>query len=97
MAKITLSIHDLALKEQIKEYAKQRGLSVSTIVENFLKKLIITAKKDERKDYGLPDELDSLLDGIEISNEVKDISYKTLRDDMYVIRAQIWLQSYREL
>ncbi len=88
MDKITLSIHDLNLKEQIKEYAKQKGISVSNIVETYLKNLIKASVMDEPTNNNLPKELDLLLDGIEISENVKNKSYKTLRDEMYETRAK---------
>ncbi len=84
MEKITLSLHNVSLKRQIKAYAQKRGLSVSGIVENYLQNLIKLDKQKAGADYNLPGELDSLLDGIEVNEETQKQEYKTLRDQMYV-------------
>lgn len=39
-------------------------------------------------DYELPHELDLLLEGIEVSDELQKKDYKTLRDEMYASRAE---------
>ena len=44
-------------------------------------------KKELRKDYALPEELDSLLEGIEVNEQLQTIDYKSLRDEMYGRRA----------
>ncbi len=40
-------------------------------------------KKEINQDYELPEELDSLLDGIEVKEELKTKDYKSFRDEMY--------------
>jgi hypothetical protein len=37
-------------------------------------------------DFELPAELDSLLDGIEVSEKLQTRDYKSLRDEMYASR-----------
>ncbi len=83
MDKITLSLHNAALKHQIKKYAKKRGITVLSIVESYLHNLIKTERRTASKEYGLPKELDSLLDGIDVSEKLQAADYKTLRDKMY--------------
>ena len=87
MEKITLSLHNAPLKKQIKAYAQKRGLTVSGIVENYLQNLIKLERQNAETDYNLPGELDSLLDGIKVNDELQKKDYKTLRDEMYVNRA----------
>ena len=85
MEKITLSLHNATLKKQIKDYARKRGQTVSGIVENYLQNLI----KNEnlgKTDYELPAELNSLLEGIEVNEELQTKDYKSLRDEMYGTR-----------
>jgi hypothetical protein len=86
MEKITLSLHNAQLKEQIKKYAQKRGLTISFIVENYLQNLVKVDKQVSIKNYELPGELDSLLDGIEVNEELKTKGYKLLRDEMYANR-----------
>ncbi|MDA3893515.1 MAG: DUF6364 family protein [Salinivirgaceae bacterium] len=89
MNKITLSFHDSFIKEKIKEYAKERGLTVSAIVENYLKSLIkLTTSNDKQKAENIPAKLDDLLKGIEIGEQYKNMDYKELRDQMYVSRSR---------
>ena len=88
MEKITLSLHNASLKKQIKAYAQKKGLTVSGIVENYLQNLIKLEKQKSETDYNLPGELDSLLGGIEVSDELQKKDYKTLRDEMYASRAE---------
>jgi hypothetical protein len=86
MEKITLSLHNALLKKQIKAYAQKKGLTVSGIVENYLQNLIKLERQKAETDYKLPCELDLLLDGIEVSEELQKKDYKTLRDEMYASR-----------
>jgi len=86
MEKITLSLHNALLKKQIKAYAQKKGMTVSGIVENYLQNLIKLEKQNVETDYKLPGELDALLDGIEVNDELQNKDYKTLRDEMYVNR-----------
>ena len=87
MEKITLSLHKASLKKEIKKYAQKRGLTVSSIVENYLHNLIKMDKKKYKDDYKLPKELDKLLDGIDVNEELQTKDYKTLRDEMYESRS----------
>jgi len=64
------------LKKQIKAYAKKKGLTISGIVENYLQNLIIIEKQDEKTEYDLPGELDSLLDCIEVNEKIQKKDYK---------------------
>ena len=86
MEKITLSLHNTSLKKQIKAYAQKKGLTVSGIVENYLQNLIKLERQNAETDYKLPGELDSLLDGIEVNDELQRKDYKTLREEMYANR-----------
>ena len=88
MEKITLSLHNASLKKQIKTYAQKKGLTVSGIVENYLQNLIKLERQKAETDYNLPGELDSLLEGLDISDELQKKDYKTLRDEMYASRAK---------
>lgn len=88
MEKITLSLHNASLKKQIKAYAQKRGLTVSSIVENYLQNLIKLETQDAVTDYELPAELDLLLEGIEVNDELQKKDYKTLREEMYASRAE---------
>lgn len=81
--KITLSLHDLTLKERIKKYASDKGLTVSGIVEDYFKMLVKSQEKIENKDFNLPEDLDELLNGVHIKNDSKKKSYKELRNNMY--------------
>ena len=81
--KITLSLRNTALKSQIKKYAKKKGVTVSRLVENYLQNLVKADKKPSGGEYGLPKELDALLDGINVNEKLQSADYKTLRDDMY--------------
>lgn len=86
--KITLSLRNASLKKQIKAYAQKKGLTVSGIVENYLQNLIKLERQNAETDYQLPGGLDSLLDGIEVNEELQKKDYKTLRDEMYARRAE---------
>ncbi len=88
MSKITLSLHNTELKHQIKKYAKKRGITVSSLVENYLQNLLKIERQAVNKEYGLPKELDSLLDGIDVSEKLRTTDYKTLRGGMYENRAK---------
>ncbi len=88
MEKITLSLHNALLKKQIKDYAQKSGLSVSGIVENYLQNLIKLERQKAETNYKLPGELNSLLEGIEVSEELQKKDYKTLRDEMHASRAE---------
>jgi len=88
MEKITLSLRNALLKKQIKTYAQKKGLTVSGIVENYLQNLIKLERQKAETDYNLPGELDSLLEGLDISDELQKKDYKTLRDEMYASRAK---------
>jgi hypothetical protein len=88
MEKITLSLHNTSLKKQIKTYAQKKGLTVSGIVENYLQNLIKLERQKTETDYNLPEELDFLLDGIEVNEELQKKDYKTLRDEMYANRIE---------
>jgi hypothetical protein len=88
MEKITLSLHNASLKKQIKAYAQKKGLTVSGIVENYLQNLIKLERQKTETDYNLPGELDLLLEGLEVSEELQKKDYKTLRDEMYATRAE---------
>lgn len=88
MEKITLSLHNASLKKQIKAYAQKKGLTVSGIVENYLQNLIKLERQKAETDYNLPGELDSLLEGIDVSGELQKKDYKTLRNEMYANRTE---------
>ena len=88
MEKITLSLHNPKLKKQIKKYAEKRGISISGIVENYLENLIKVEIQERGEDYGLPADLEAFLDGIEVDEEIRDMDYKTLRNNMYGQRAK---------
>lgn len=88
MEKITLSLHNASLKKQIKAYAQKKGLTVSGIVENYLQNLIKLERQKAETDYELPYELDLLLEGIEVSDELQKKDYKTLREEMYANRTE---------
>ncbi|MGV8096925.1 MAG: DUF6364 family protein [Mangrovibacterium sp.] len=88
MEKITLSLRNASLKKQIKRYAQKRGLTISGIVENYLQNLIKAEQQSLKKNYELPGELDSLLDGIEVDEDLQKEGYKSLRDEMYVNRGK---------
>ena len=88
MEKITLSLRNVSLKKQIKRYAQIRGLTISGIVENYLQNLIKAEQQDLKKNYELPGELDSLLDGIEVNEELHKKGYKSLREEMYANRGE---------
>ena len=85
MEKLTLSIHDKNLKQEIKEYAKRKGLSVSYLVENYLKNLIKSAKKEEDS-VELPADLENFLEGIDVDPGLRKKPYEDLRNDMYASR-----------
>ena len=79
--KITLSIHDITLKERIKKYASDNGITVSAIVENYFKELL--GSNTRKGEYSLPSDLDKLLDGVAIKKEHRDKPYNKLREEMY--------------
>jgi len=81
--KITLSIHDHTLKERIKKYASDKGLTVSGIVEDYFKLLVRSQEKIENESFNLPEDLDELLNGIYLESDVKNRSYKELRNMKY--------------
>ncbi len=83
MEKITLSLHNIRLKKQIKAYARKRRLTISGIVENHLQNLIKIEKQQQQANYDLPGDLDALLDGIEVREDLKTRNYKSLRNEMY--------------
>ena len=70
----------------MEEYAKKKGLTISGIVEGYLQNLIKIEKQSGNNDYELPGELDLLLDGIEVNEELRTKDYKLLRDEMYANR-----------
>lgn len=86
MEQIVLSLHNNLLKRQIEKYAKKRGTSISGMVENYFQNIIKIEEKEDISSYRLPEELDTLLDGIEVSEELKTRNYKSLRDDMYAFQ-----------
>lgn len=88
MEKLTLNLHNEQLKKQIKKYAQKRGLTLSGLVENYLQNLVKVETRINKKDDGLPPELDSLLDGIEINKQLRIKDYKSLRDEMYASRTK---------
>jgi hypothetical protein len=88
MEKITLSLRNASLKKQIKRYAQKRGLTISGIVENYLQNLIKAEQQSLKKNDELPGELDSLLDGIEVNEDLQKEGYKSLRDEMYANRGK---------
>jgi hypothetical protein len=51
-------------------------------VENYLQNLIKLERQNAETDYELPAELDSLLEGIEVNDELQKKDYKTLREDL---------------
>jgi len=85
MEKLTLSIHDKNLKQEIKEYAKRKGLSVSYLVENYLKNLIKSAQKEEDS-VELPADLENFLEGIDVDPDLRNKPYEELRNEMYASR-----------
>jgi len=85
MEKLTLSIHDKNLKQEIKEYAKRKGLSVSYLVENYLKNLIKSAQKEEDS-VELPADLENFLEGIDVDPSLRNKPYEDLRNEMYASR-----------
>lgn len=56
------------------------------MVENYFQNIIKIEEKEDISSYRLPEELDTLLDGIEVSEELKTRNYKSLRDDMYAFQ-----------
>lgn len=88
MEKITLSLRNTSLKKQIKKYAQKRGMTVSGIVENYLQNLIKTEQQSLERNYELPGELDSLLNGIDVSENLQKKGYKSLRDERYANRSK---------
>ena len=80
-----MSIHDKNLKQEIKEYAKKKGLSVSYLVENYLKNLIKSAQKEEDS-MVLPADLESFLEGIDVDPSLRNKPYEDLRSEMYASR-----------
>jgi hypothetical protein len=85
MEKLTLSIHDKNLKQEIKEYAKRKGLSVSYLGENYVKNLIKSAKKEEDS-VELPADLENFLEGIDVDPGLRNKPYEDLRNEMYASR-----------
>lgn len=81
--KMTLILHDAGLKKQIKKYALDNGLTVSAIVEDYFKILVRSQRKTENEDFGLPKDLDELLEGVHLKEEFKNSSFKELRNRMY--------------
>jgi len=80
-----LSIHDKNLKQEITEYAKRKGLSVSYLVENYLKNLIKSAQKEEDS-VELPADLENFLEGIDVDPDLRNKPYEDLRNEMYASR-----------
>lgn len=85
MEKLTLSIHDKNLKQEIKEYAKKKGLSISYLVENYLKNLIKSDQKEEDS-VELPADLEKFLEGIDVDPVLRKKPFKDLRNEMYADR-----------
>ncbi len=56
------------------------------VVENNLQNLVKMENQVNNTDFELPAELDSLLDGIEVSEKLQTRDYKSLRDEMYASR-----------
>ena len=83
-----MSLHNASFKKQIKANAQKSGLSVSGIVENYLQNLIKLERQNAETNNNLPGELNILLDGIEVNEELQKKEYKTLRDEMYASRAE---------
>jgi len=79
-------LRNASLKKQIKRYAENKGLTVSGIVENYLQNLVKAEQQTLKKNYELPGELDSLLDGIEVNENLQTKEYKSLRNEMYANR-----------
>lgn len=57
-------------------------------MENYLQNLVKAERHSLKKNYELPGELDSLLDGIEVNEKLQMKGYKSLRDEMYANRGE---------
>jgi len=89
--KLTVSLHDTNIVAKIKKYAKARGVSVSSMIEDYFSNLIKVSEVEKAKDYSLPQELDDLIGSLHISNEFKNKIYKELKSEMYEDRAAKYL------
>lgn len=77
--KLTLSISDKNLIEEAKEYAKEQDLSLSRIIEDYLKSLTSRRKERKSKNLTISPVVQSLV-GI-IKTGEKEIDYKKERLD----------------
>ena len=89
--KLTVSLHEPNIVAKIKKYAKARGVSVSSMVEDYFSNLIKVSEVEKAKDYSLPQELDDLIGSLHISNEFKNKTYKELKSKMYEDRTAKYL------
>lgn len=86
--KLTVNIQDSNLVDRIKEYAKNRGVTVSFIIDNYFRNLLKTSDTEKNPTDSLPNELDELIGSLQVSDNFKSMSYKKLRDGMYEDRAE---------
>ena len=78
-AKITL-YSDKELIEEIKRYSKLKGTSVSKIVNDFFKALLLKEKIPEKKNTKITDKLYGILKNSEVSKD----DYKKYLEEKYL-------------
>ena len=86
--KLTISIQDANVVARIKEYAVERGVSVSSMIDNYFVNIVKTMDTAHNKHSKLPKELDELIGSLHTKNSLVGRNYKELRNDMYEDRAK---------
>lgn len=86
--KLTISIQDENVVARIKEYAVERGVSVSSMIDNYFVNIIKSIDSTHKKQSKLPKELDELIGSLHTKSSLKGKNYKELRNEMYEDRAK---------
>ncbi|MEA3443783.1 MAG: DUF6364 family protein [Bacteroidota bacterium] len=89
--KLTVSIRDANMVARIKEYALERGVSISSMIDNYFMNIVKTMDIDHNRHSDLPKELDELIGSLHTKNSYIGKGYKELRNEMYEDRAEKYL------
>ena len=90
--KLTVNIKDADIVARIKDYARKRGVTVSFLIDNYLRNILKTDKIRRRETDVLPGELDELIGSLSIDEKFKNRDYKELRDEMYEERTKKYFE-----
>ncbi len=90
-AKLTLKL-DKEIIELAKVYVKERGTSLSKFIEQMLRSRIESEQQNKYADIEIHPILKAMETGIDYSENLKNKSYKGLRDEFYEEKWQKYLK-----